>query len=44
MCVLARGRIIERGSPAEVTTHQRSVTLEDAHPPLLASPDRSSGW
>jgi len=31
VCVLARGRIIERGSPAEVKTRQRSATLEDAY-------------
>jgi len=29
--VLAGGRIIERGSPAEVRTRQRSATLEDAY-------------
>jgi len=31
VCMLARGRIIERGSPAEVKTRQRSATLEDAY-------------
>ena len=31
VCVLARGQIIERGSPAEVKTRQRSATLEDAY-------------
>ena len=31
VCVLARGRIIERGSPAEVKTRQRSATLQDAY-------------
>jgi len=40
VCVLARGRIIERGSPAEVKTRQRSATLEDAYLRLLA-PARS---
>jgi ABC-type multidrug transport system ATPase subunit len=31
VCVMARGHIIERGSPAEVKTRQRSATLEDAY-------------
>jgi ABC-2 type transport system ATP-binding protein len=31
VCVLARGQIIERGSPAEVKARQRSATLEDAY-------------
>src|SRR3984893_10625274 len=31
VCVLARGRIIERGSPAEVKARQLSPTLEDAY-------------
>jgi ABC-2 type transport system ATP-binding protein len=38
VCVLARGRIIERGSPAQVKARQRSATLEDAY---LALVDRS---
>ena len=40
VCVLARGRIIERGSPAEVKTRQRSATLEEAYLRLLG-PARS---
>ncbi|MGB6583332.1 MAG: ATP-binding cassette domain-containing protein [Streptosporangiaceae bacterium] len=35
VCVLARGRIIERGSPAEVKARQLSTTLEDAYLLLL---------
>ncbi len=35
VCVLARGRIIERGSPAQVKERQRSSTLEDAYLRLL---------
>jgi len=31
VCVLARGRIIERGSPAEIKARQLSSTLEDAY-------------
>jgi ABC-2 type transport system ATP-binding protein len=31
VCVLAQGRIIERGSPAEVKARQRSATLEEAY-------------
>jgi ABC-2 type transport system ATP-binding protein len=31
VCVLVRGRIIERGSPAEVKARQLSATLEDAY-------------
>jgi ABC-2 type transport system ATP-binding protein len=31
VCVLARGRIIERGTPAEVKARQVSATLEDAY-------------
>jgi ABC-2 type transport system ATP-binding protein len=38
VCVLARGKIIERGSPAQVKARQRSATLEDAY---LALVDRS---
>jgi ABC-type multidrug transport system ATPase subunit len=36
VCVLAGGRIIERGSPAQVKARQHSVTLEDAYLRLLA--------
>jgi ABC-2 type transport system ATP-binding protein len=39
VCVLAAGRIIERGSPAEVKARQLSSTLEDAYLRLL---DRAS--
>jgi ABC-2 type transport system ATP-binding protein len=35
VCVLARGRIIERGSPAEVKARQLSPTLEEAYLRLL---------
>jgi ABC-2 type transport system ATP-binding protein len=35
VCVLAGGRIIERGSPAEVKRRQASHTLEDAYLRLL---------
>jgi len=35
VCVLARGRIIERGSPAQVKARQLSDTLEDAYLRLL---------
>ena len=35
VCVLAGGRIIERGSPAEVKARQLSPTLEDAYLRLL---------
>ena len=35
VCVLAGGRIIERGSPAQVKARQRSDTLEDAYLRLL---------
>jgi ABC-2 type transport system ATP-binding protein len=35
VCVLAGGRIIERGSPAEVKARQVSLTLEDAYLRLL---------
>jgi ABC-2 type transport system ATP-binding protein len=38
VCVLARGTIIERGSPAQVKARQHSATLEDAY---LALVDRS---
>jgi ABC-2 type transport system ATP-binding protein len=38
VCVLARGRIIERGSPAEVKARQQAVTLEDAYLQLVAAP------
>jgi ABC-2 type transport system ATP-binding protein len=31
VCVLARGRIIERGTPAEIKARQLSPTLEDAY-------------
>jgi ABC-2 type transport system ATP-binding protein len=31
VCVLARGRIIERGTPAGIKARQRSPTLEDAY-------------
>jgi ABC-2 type transport system ATP-binding protein len=31
VCVLASGRIIEHGSPAEVKARQRAATLEDAY-------------
>jgi ABC-2 type transport system ATP-binding protein len=36
VCVLAGGRIIERGSPAQVKARQQSATLEDAYLRLLA--------
>jgi ABC-type Na+ transport system ATPase subunit NatA len=35
VCVLVRGQIIERGSPAEVKTRQLSATLEDAYLQLV---------
>jgi ABC-2 type transport system ATP-binding protein len=35
VCVLAGGRIIERGSPAEVKARQLSTTLEDAYLRLI---------
>jgi ABC-2 type transport system ATP-binding protein len=35
VCVLVRGQIIERGSPAEVKTRQLSPTLEDAYLQLV---------
>jgi len=35
VCVLAGGRIIERGSPAEVKQRQLSATLEDAYLQLV---------
>jgi ABC-type Na+ transport system ATPase subunit NatA len=35
VCVLAGGRIIERGSPAEVKARQLSATLEDAYLALV---------
>jgi hypothetical protein len=35
VCVLVRGRIIERGSPAEVKARQLSPTLEDAYLQLV---------
>ena len=35
VCVLAAGRIIERGSPAEVKARQQSPTLEDAYLRLI---------
>ena len=35
VCVLARGRIIERGSPAEIKARQLSLTLEDAYLQLV---------
>ena len=40
VCILARGRIIERGSPAEIKARQASGTLEDAYLSLL---ERSDG-
>jgi ABC-2 type transport system ATP-binding protein len=43
VCVLARGRIIERGSPAEVKVRQRSATLEDAYLRLLAQVRSDAG-
>ena len=43
VCVLARGRIIERGSPAEVKARQRSATLEDAYLRLLAQARSDAG-
>ena len=43
VCVLARGRIIERGSPAEVKTRQQSATLEDAYLRLLARARSDAG-
>jgi hypothetical protein len=33
--VLARGRIIERGTPAEIKARQLSPTLEDAYLQLV---------
>ena len=35
MCVLARGRIIERGSPAELKARQAAASLEEAYLPLI---------
>jgi ABC-2 type transport system ATP-binding protein len=35
VCVLAHGRIVERGTPAEVKARHRSQTLEDAYLRLL---------
>jgi len=35
VCVLARGRIIERGTPAEIKARQLSPTLEDAYLQLV---------
>ena len=35
VCVLVKGRIIERGSPAEVKARQLSATLEDAYLQLV---------
>ena len=35
VCVLARGRIIERGTPAQVKARQLSPTLEDAYLQLV---------
>jgi ABC-2 type transport system ATP-binding protein len=35
VCVLVKGRIIERGSPDEVKTRQLSATLEDAYLQLV---------
>jgi ABC-2 type transport system ATP-binding protein len=35
VCVLVRGRIIERGSPAEVKARRLSATLEDAYLQLV---------
>jgi ABC-2 type transport system ATP-binding protein len=47
VCVLAGGRIIERGSPAEVKARQLSTTLEDAYLRLLQqarpAPGRQAG-
>ena len=43
VCVLASGRIIERGSPAEVKTRQRSATLKDAYLRLLAQARSDAG-
>jgi ABC-2 type transport system ATP-binding protein len=42
VCVLVRGRIIERGSPAEVKARQLSATLEDAYL-LLVDQARPAG-
>jgi len=36
VCVLAGGRVIERGSPAELKARQRAATLEDAYLRLVA--------
>jgi hypothetical protein len=36
VCVMAAGRIIERGSPAEVKARHAGPTLEDAYLRLLA--------
>jgi ABC-2 type transport system ATP-binding protein len=38
VCVLAKGKIIERGSPAEVKARQLSPTLEDAYLALVDRP------
>jgi ABC-type multidrug transport system ATPase subunit len=35
VCVLVKGRIIERGSPDEVKARQLSATLEDAYLQLV---------
>jgi ABC-type multidrug transport system ATPase subunit len=36
VCVLAGGRVIERGTPTQVKARQQSTTLEDAYLRLLA--------
>ncbi|HVT69529.1 MAG TPA: ABC transporter ATP-binding protein [Trebonia sp.] len=38
VCVLARGRIIERGTPAELKARHASPTLEDAYLTMLGTP------
>jgi ABC-2 type transport system ATP-binding protein len=43
VCVLAGGRIIERGSPAEVKARQLSPTLEDAYLRLLEQAGSRAG-
>ena len=43
VCVLAGGRIIERGTPAEVKARQLSPTLEDAYLLLLEQAGSRAG-
>jgi ABC-2 type transport system ATP-binding protein len=43
VCVMAEGRIIERGTPAEVKARQQAPTLEAAYLSLLARGDGPAG-